>query len=936
MVLCYFEGRTHEEAAAALQWPVGTVRSKLSRARDLLRARLTRRGLAPSGWVGATLIEPIARLEPPTRLLEATVAAAIKGMPATAVGAMASRMLRGLLLARLGMTAGVLVMALMTAGFGLALRGAPASQVRQRSETTPRSETTARNVSKPIDRRAEPLPEHARLRIGGTGFNHGILIRQVLYTPDGKSLVAIDRTDAVLVWDAATGRMVRAIGGHPIAFRYIALSPDGQTLATVEDSGQLRTWDVASGHERRRWHAMQGFGHCLTFSPDGRTVAAALGSFDQANKEEEKAIILWDLDAPTERRRRFAADWRGTAVLAFTPDGKGLVTCSNDTESRRVGEKPEKGSTRLWDVATGRVQRRYPIEDFDFKSVAVSPDGKLLAAGASDQTIRVYDLTTGRERIPRLGQEHALRAKPLQKQVKADPGFSDPLVMRCLAFSPDGSILASGCRGTGNTGSTFIAEVYLWDVAGGKELRHFPAHQGWVSSVSFSPDGRTLATTGPEPMIRLWDVATGSEVFLQSGHRSGIRNLVISPSDATIFTAGTDGTIRHWDGNTGRELDVIARFDSAADTMAVSPDGKTLLVGSYLGARRFVLWSIAERREIRSFPRIEPRNPVRHVAFSPDGKTVASEWRIWDVATGRVLVTFRDRDEQKNGFANFFPIFYSPDGTQIVTTEDEGARVWDIRSGKEARWAVRAKIHHDQVALSPDGRYLATGGLVALRGSDPDPPIHLWELASGQEVATLEGHMESTRGLDFSPDGRLLASCSGGDWSSNDQTVRIWDVATGRGLRRFQGHLGAVNAVAFTPDGRSVVSGSDDATVLVWDVSDLADHLNAAPPITDEGLRTRWAELAGKDASAAYRAGSALKRPLGRRVPPRTSATRHGRRPRGHSRGEWADRATRGLADRARHCGTGAGGDARGPRRDRTPDTRCPGRRHDARSEGDP
>ena len=213
VVLCYFEGRTHDEAAAALQWPVGTVRGRLARARDLLRARLTRRGLAPSGWVGATLLEPIARLEPPARLLEATVAAAIKGMPATAVGAMASRMLRGLLLARLGMTAGVLAIALMTAGFGLALRGAPASQARQRSETTPRADTTARIVSKPIDRRADPLPEHARLRIGGTRFNHGNSIRQVLYTPDGKSMVAIDGTGAVLVWDAATGRMVRAIGG---------------------------------------------------------------------------------------------------------------------------------------------------------------------------------------------------------------------------------------------------------------------------------------------------------------------------------------------------------------------------------------------------------------------------------------------------------------------------------------------------------------------------------------------------------------------------------------------------------------------------------------------------------------------------------------------------------------------------------------------------
>jgi WD40 repeat protein len=326
---------------------------------------------------------------------------------------------------------------------------------------------------------------------------------------------------------------------------------------------------------------------------------------------------------------------------------------------------------------------------------------------------------------------------------------------------------------------------------------------------------------------------------------------------------------------------LIARFADSTDAMAIAPDGKTLLVGGSHGGR-FALWSIAERREIRSFPRIEPRNPVRYVAFSPDGKTVASEWRVWDVATGQVLVTFRDRDEQKNRDANFFPTSYSPDGTQLITTESEGARIWDIRSGKQARWAIRAKIHHNCVTLSPDGRYLATGGLVPhSREFAADPQIHLWELASGQEVARLEGHRESTRGLAFSPDSRWLASCSGGNASSDDQSVRIWDVATGREHRRFEGHRGAVNEVAFTPDGRSVVSGSADATVLVWDVSDLADHRHTDQPITDERLTTWWAELAGNDAMAADRAGWALSVPsavpfLRERLQPATAADPEG------------------------------------------------------------
>src|SRR5262249_53224080 len=156
---------------------------------------------------------------------------------------------------------------------GLALRGAPASQARRQSDTTPRADTTARIFQKPIDRRADPLPEHARLRIGGTRFNHGDSIGQVLYPPDSKDLVAVNGTGAALVWDAATGRMVRAIGGPGSDFRHIALSPDGHTLATADDPGQLRVWDLASGRERRRWHAIQGFGRHLTFSPDSRTVA---------------------------------------------------------------------------------------------------------------------------------------------------------------------------------------------------------------------------------------------------------------------------------------------------------------------------------------------------------------------------------------------------------------------------------------------------------------------------------------------------------------------------------------------------------------------------------------------------------------------------------------------------------------------------------------
>jgi RNA polymerase sigma factor (sigma-70 family) len=852
IVLCYFEGRTHDEAAAALRWPVGTVRGRLARAREQLRSRLTRRGVSPGGWVEASLLGRVPRIEPPAPLLEATVIAAIKGTPAAAVGAMASLWLRGLLLARLWMTAAALAVALVMAGFGLARRGAPAPQPGRRPDPAPAPVAAARPPSRPSNDSGDPLPKFARARLGDTRFHHGDDLRQALWTPDGKCLVAIDDGGLVRVWDAATGRMIRAIGDPSTRFWHIAVSPDGNSLATIEDPGQLRMWDLPSGRERRRWHAIAGSYRHLTFSPDGRTVAAGLSTFDEATKREEEAIILWDVGAPTEHRRRFGGNWLELTGLAFSPDGKSLVSGSNDTESRIIGEKPEKGSTRLWDLATGRERFRSSVGGCHVSSVAISPDGRLLAAARTDLTIRLYDPATGQERTLRLGPADALRVRQQQGLAIAPAGGGPAATMTCLAFSPDGSILASGSSGTGNTGSALLAHVYLWDVARGQELRHFPAHQGCIGSLNFSPDGRALASTGPELMLRLWDVATGREISPQSGHRSWIRKLVVSPIDGTVFTTGQDGTIRRWDPATGRELGIFARFTAPIDAMAFAPDGKTLFLGGSSGD--LALWSVDQPREIRRFARVDERNDVHHVAFAPDGKTVASERRTWDAATGKVLVTFLDQDQQNNHFANFYPIFYTPDGRQIIRAELQGVRVWDIASGKEVRWVLRSeRFHSYTIALSPDGRLLARGGMRApVRGIE-DPSIRLIEVASGQEVATLAGHDEGTRGLAFSPDGRLLASGSGSNTTSRDSTVRVWDTASGRELRRLEGHLAAVNAVVFTPDGRSIVSGSADATALVWDVADVNEQREDAP-LTGEAIKARWDELASDDARAAYRA----------------------------------------------------------------------------------
>ena len=684
-------------------------------------------------------------------------------------------------------------------------------------------------------------------------------------------------------------------------------------MATLGTDGQL--WDVATRRERRRWHAPKDGGSSrLRFSPDGRTLATVFIRKDPVTQRNELSIDLWDTAAPTEHRRRIPGISYFLQDLEFSPDGKTLAIAIYDRYGP-LNSKAVPTATQLWDIASGKERMRFPVKVFGILSLAFSPDGQRLYASLTDQTIRVYDLTTGREITPPLNHENALKSFP--NGAVPDRAWDDCRSMDDLTFSPDGSILAAAGRWTDYTGPKppSRARIYLWDVARGKVLRHFPAHEEMVTSLSFAPDGKTIASSGSrDPIIRRWDVATGREVSPPPGHRSGILALAISPADGTVFTGGGDRTIRQWDPATGRELGIIGSFPHQVFKLAIAPDGQTLLVGegggdSTVEGYRLRLWSVSERREIRRFPRVDRLASyyVEHAVFSPDGQKVAADLGVFDVASGKVLATFRDRKFVDDlTWRPFIPIFFSHDGQQVITAEAEGARIWDVATGQSLRWAVRSRFPVDGIgiggqmartllpaAISTDGRFLATSGSYYFNGWAKerfDPAIRIWDLATGQEVVTLEGHEQPVLVLAFSPDGRLLASYSG-DWrTTKGRTLQIWDTATGRELRRLEGHLGLVNTIAFTPDGRSLVSGSEDATALVWDVSDLKGEMKPDEPLLQASLQAHWNALAGHDARAAYRAYLGTQRPVGCGVPPRSPQGRRNRR---------ADHLARGLAYRA-------------------------------------
>jgi WD40 repeat protein len=809
----------------------------LARARDLLRGRLVRRGLAPAGMVGAVLLDQGTRAGVPATLHQATVVGALRGATTAGLAPIAYRLLRNAFLLRSKITAATaLTLALLAGGAALVVGSVPAVQPSERSAPSPIA--TAPSGPPPGRRPAYPLPDHARARLGtleffakGPGLDYPSEFGQVAHSGDGKFLVTSIGTNAC-IWDATTGRLLHTIAdvsGEP------TLAPDGSTLAGFDADHRLTLWDPATGQVRRRWHPVQGeIYQGLTFSPDGRTLAACSGKPGGIGHTCE-FLTLWDLTRRTEYRRRLRVDLSYGSSFRFSGDGEALVVLEEVFR-----QPPEEGfptppirehiRLRQIDIVTGQERRQLELPGELIGPFAFSPNGTLLASQASDATIRVLDVATGQERVPKLRHD----------QISWDQTTS-------LAFSPDGSILAvGGLRGAPT--ATSPSPIHLWDLASGKELHHFPAHRNLVRSLSFAPDGQTLASVGQEPVIRLWDVATGREKIPHVGHERSIWCLAVSPTDGTVYTGGSDRTIRRWDPDSGRELGIVARLDLPACTMAPSSDGTTLVVGTYRSAG---LWNVSDRREVRHLAD-QNIGYWSCVAYSPDGRTVAADGRVWDVATGKVLLTLRGpipgpetnplnigtatlpnpgygpKPQPEPRLLGDCPIAYTPDGKQIITVQREGIQVWDIASGRSVRWAVRTKRisshgYGHQTAFSTDRRLVATCGEAGV--SDPakiDRTIHIWDLTAGQEIRTLHAAPGSAfNAVAFSADGRLLASGSWSNDRSRGGTVSVWDVATGRELRRFSGHRESVNVVAFTPDGRSVVSGSDDATALVWDIDDL-------------------------------------------------------------------------------------------------------------------
>ncbi|HKI17744.1 MAG TPA: PQQ-binding-like beta-propeller repeat protein, partial [Isosphaeraceae bacterium] len=471
------------------------------------------------------------------------------------------------------------------------------------------------------------------------------------FRPDGKQLAAALSDGTVMLRDAGTGEMVESLAGHTGSVYDVAYSPDGRRLATGGEDGTVRVRELDKGQTHRILAGHGSLVRAVAFSPDGSRIASA---------SQDNTVRLWDA-ATGSLIGILRGHSHHVRSVAFSPDGRRIATASDD------------GTVKLWDARVAEPERTLHHTNWVPRAV-FTPDGTIIASAGWDNVIRIWDAASGQS-------IRTLHAEPSPGDLPANIE-----IIHTLAISPDGRLVASTNR-SGTVLLWDVATGRLRRMLSGHQhVRgewNFPDR---TIGVDFRPDGRQLASAGWDGTVRIWNPETGQQVGLFQGPRGIAITAVYSPDGTRIASAFTDGTIRIWDPTDGREIRPLpcASYDSAttmlANMVAFRPDGRWLAAcsnpddGTPSEVRVF---DATTGRRI--FTLGNHTSKVVAVAFSPDGTRIATgsfdlTVKLWETETGQEVCTLRGHK------AGVLSVAFSPDGRRIATSSmDFTVKIWDGR-----------------------------------------------------------------------------------------------------------------------------------------------------------------------------------------------------------------------------------------------------------------
>jgi WD40 repeat protein len=711
----------------------------------------------------------------------------------------------------------------------------------------------------------------------------------VAFDPQGKRLVSADRGGTVKVWDSQ-GKVLDSLQGHTNGINHLAFSPEGKRLATASLDGTCKIWNTDNWQELRSLPANGKTFEAVAWSRNGKLLAGG----------DDEQVILWDAESYKELR---TLNTPGKGLLAFSPDGCTLFTARHNCTGM------ERHAFTRWDVTTWKAKAPLelptrgvpacfllgqdgrtvfvtmcpPVElqlgAYDAETgqerfglhrhregvlaVAVSPDGRTLASGSADHTVRLWDLAGWRPTEP----------LPPSRDL---PGHTNRVWS--VAFSPDAKLLAS---------ASSDGKILLWDAATGSKVHEMTGHsqsqQG--ACLTFSPDGRTVLAGGQSGTVNRWDVKTGHQKEPWHWHQGAVRAVACSPDGRLVASGGDDGTVGVLDAATGQRA-VAFPGNGVITDLAFSPDGRTLAAVTAAPGPTLRLWDL-ETKAKRSLTGLSGN--ILGVSFHQEGKMVCTASvddplsegctvRLWDTRPwGKSVRIFDFRWAGGAPCAAFTPegrylvaglgngriallrvgalppeyvpaaaaklpaagdLAKRPAAADALRREDIPAELLEKAGGgaKDKALAELVAIfgedrhargdHGPQlatVAFSPDGKRLAfggTGNAVRVIDLEGQPPREQTWKHSGPEAI-----VES---LAFSPDGKLLACAKG------NGPILLWDVAAGSELRPLPSPDLRVARIAFSPDGTLLASAGENrgAFVRLWKVATGQVLFSSRPPGT--------------------------------------------------------------------------------------------------------